>query len=46
MPTDDGLGKLLLKVENEADERGTLLESASVLRFAGGVEAAFVADAY
>ena len=43
MPTDDGLGKLLLKVENEADERGTLLESASVLGLAVGVEAAFVA---
>ena len=45
MPTDDGLGKLLLKVENEADERGTLLECASVLGFAVGVETAFVADA-
>ena len=43
MPTDDGLGKLLLKVENEADERGTLLESASVLGFAVGIESAFIA---
>ena len=45
MTADDGLGKLLLKVENEADERGTLLESASVLGLAVGVETAFVADA-
>ena len=43
MTADDSLGKLLLKVENEADERGTLLESASVLGLAVGVEAAFVA---
>ena len=43
MTADDGLGKLLLKVENEADERGTLLESASVLGLAVGVEPAFIA---
>ena len=43
MTADDGLGKLLLKVENEADERCTLLEIASVLGFAVGVEPAFIA---
>ena len=40
---DDGLGKMAMEVEEESDERGTLLESASVLRFAVGVEAAFIA---
>ena len=43
--SDDGLGKMAMEVEEESDERGTLLESASVLRFAVGVEAAFIADA-
>ena len=43
MTADDSLGKLLLKVENEADERGTLFESASVLGFAVGIESAFIA---
>ena len=45
MTADDSLRKLLLEVENEADERGTLFESASVLGLAVGVETAFVADA-
>ena len=43
MTADDCLRKLLLKVEDETDERCSLLEGASVLRFAGGVEAAFIA---
>ena len=44
MTADLGLGKLLLKVEDETDERCSLLEGASVLGFAVGVEAAFIAD--
>ena len=45
MTSDDGVGKLAMEVEDEGDEGGTLLESAGVLGFAVGVEAAFVADA-
>ena len=44
MTADLGLGKLLLKVEDETDERCSLLEGASVLGFAVGIEAAFIAD--
>ena len=45
MTTDDGLGELAMEIKKEADEGGTLLEGASVLRFAVGVEAAFITDA-
>ena len=41
--SDDGLGKMAMEVEKKTDERGTLLESASVLGFAVGVETAFIA---
>ena len=41
--SDDGLGKMAMEVEKKTDERGTLLESASVLGFAVGVEPAFIA---
>ena len=43
MTADDSLGKLLLKVKDETDERCTLLECASVLGLAVGIEAAFIA---
>ena len=45
MTSDDGVGKLAMEVEDEGDEGSTLLEGASVLGFAVGIEAAFVADA-
>ena len=45
MAADDGLGELLMELEEKAGEGGTLFEGASVFRFAVGVEAAFVADA-
>ena len=44
MTTDDGLGELAMEVEKEADEGGTLLEGASVLGLAVGIQAAFIAD--
>ena len=44
MTSDDGVGKLAMEVEDEGDEGSTLLEGASVLGFAVGVEAAFIAD--
>ena len=44
MTTDDGSGELAMEIENEADEAGTLLEGAGVLRFAVGIETAFIAD--
>ena len=34
-----------MEIENEADEGGTLLEGASVLGLAVGIETAFIADA-
>ena len=46
MSADDGLGELLLQVEEEGKESGPLLEGAGVLGLAVGIEAAFVADAY
>ena len=45
MTTDDGVGKLAMEVEDEGDEGSTLLEGASVLGFAFGIQTAFVADA-
>ena len=45
MTTDDGVGKLAMEVEDEGDEGSTLLEGASVLGFAVGIETAFVAYA-
>ena len=43
--SDDGLGKLAMEVEEEADEGSTLLEGTSVLWLAVGIETAFIADA-
>ena len=43
--TDDGLGELTMEIEKETDEGSSLLEGAGVLRFAFGIEAAFIADA-
>ena len=43
--TDDGLGELTMEIEKETDERSSLLEGAGVLRFAFGIQAAFIADA-
>ena len=45
MTTDDGFGEFSMEIENEADEAGTLLEGASVLWLAVGIETAFIADA-
>ena len=45
MTTDDGLGELTMEIEKETDERSSLLEGAGVLRFAFGIETAFIADA-
>ena len=45
MATDDGLRELAMEIEKEADEGGTLLEGASVLGLAVGIETAFIADA-
>ena len=45
MATDDGFGELAMEIENEADEGGTLLEGASVLGLAVGIETAFITDA-
>ena len=44
MATDDGLGELLMELEEKAGEGGSLFEGASVFRFAVGVEATFIAD--
>ena len=46
MTADDGLGELLLQVEEQGKQGGPLLEGAGVLGLAVGVEAALVADAY
>ena len=43
--TDDGLGELTMEIEKETDEGSSLLEGAGVLRFAFGIETAFIADA-
>ena len=43
--TDDGLGELPMEIEKETDEGSSLLEGAGVLRFAFGIETAFIADA-
>ena len=43
--TDDGLGELTMEIEKESDEGSSLLEGAGVLRFAFGIETAFIADA-
>ena len=45
MTTDDGLGELAMEIKKEADEGGTLLEGASVLGLAVGIETAFITDA-
>ena len=45
MTTDNGFGELAMEIEKEADEGGTLLEGASVLWLAVGIETAFIADA-
>ena len=45
MTTNEGVGKLTMEVEEEADEGSTLFECAGVLGFAVGIETAFVADA-
>ena len=44
MTTDDGFGELAMEIKKEADEGGTLLEGASVLGLAVGIETAFIAD--
>ena len=44
MTTDDGLGELAMEIKKEADEGGTLLEGASVLGLAVGIETAFITD--
>ena len=44
MTADDGLGELLLQVEEQGKQGGPLLEGAGVLRFAVGIETAFIAD--
>ena len=44
MTTDDGVGELAMEIKKETDEGGTLLEGASVLGLAVGIQAAFVAD--
>ena len=45
MTTDDGLGESPMEIEKETDEGSSLLEGAGGLRFAVGIETAFVADA-
>ena len=45
MTTDDGLGESPMEIEKETDEGSSLLEGAGVLRFAFGIETAFIADA-
>ena len=45
MTSDDGFGELAMEVEKEAYQGGSLLECAGVLRFAVGIETAFVAYA-
>ena len=45
MTSDDGFGELAMEIKKETDEGGTLLEGASVLGLAVGIQAAFVADA-
>ena len=45
MTSDDGLGELTMEIEKETDEGSSLLEGAGVLRFAFGIETAFIADA-
>ena len=45
MTTDDGLGELTMEIEKESDKGSSLLEGAGVLRFAFGIETAFIADA-
>ena len=42
---DEGLGELAMEVAEESDEGSSLLEGAGVLRFAFGIETAFIADA-
>ena len=43
--SDDGLGELTMEIEKETDEGSSLLEGSGVLRFAFGIETAFIADA-
>ena len=43
--TDDGLGELTMEIEKESYEGSSLLEGSGVLRFAFGIETAFIADA-
>ena len=43
--TDDGLGESPMEIEKETDEGSSLLEGSGVLRFAFGIETAFIADA-
>ena len=45
MTTDDGLGELTMEIEKESYEGSSLLEGSGVLRFAFGIQTAFVADA-
>ena len=45
MTTDDGLGESPMEIEKETYEGSSLLEGAGVLRFAFGIETAFIADA-
>ena len=45
MTSDDGLGELTMEIKKETDEGSSLLEGAGVLRFAFGIETAFIADA-
>ena len=44
MTSDDGVWELAMEIKKETDEGGTLLEGASVLGLAVGIQAAFVAD--
>ena len=43
--SDDGLGESPMEIEKKTDEGSSLLEGAGVLRFAFGIQAAFIADA-
>ena len=45
MTTDDGFAELTMEIEKETDEGSSLLEGAGVLRFAFGIQTAFIADA-
>ena len=45
MTADEGFRELFLEFDQEGDEGAALGDGAGVLRFAAGIQAAFVADA-